>query len=176
MGSVGTWTFAKHRSCYIRICTESTSTFIVFPAAAYNASIFVSIANIVLALALGWYVLSCSVDNCFTVFLPLFASAAPLGNWALYRVGLHIFSYAGSPPIFPPFPIPPNAPPLIQFAVAVGFLSITALILSFIIANGCGDAFATAAASALPLLYAIGTYSFVATAHNLTQPPRRQIL
>ena len=93
---MGTWTFVEHRSCYIRLCTTESPPAFVFPAAAYNAAIFVSIANIVLALALGWYVLSCSVDNCFTVFLPLFASAAPLGNWALYRVGLHIFSYAGA--------------------------------------------------------------------------------
>ena len=61
----------------------------------------------------------------------------------------------------------PPATPLTQFAIAIGSLSIPALIIAFIIANGCGDEFVTAAASALPLLYAIGAYSFVATASNL---------
>ena len=64
----------------------------------------------------------------------------------------------------------PATTPLTQFAIAIGSVSITALILAFIIANGCGDRFATAAASALPLLYAIGAYSFVATASNLVPP------
>ena len=67
----------------------------VFPSSAFMAFIAVSIINIVLVVALGWYVLGCAADNCFTVFLPLFASAAPLGNWALYRVGLNVLSYVG---------------------------------------------------------------------------------
>jgi hypothetical protein len=137
-------------------------TTFTFPATAYRAFIAVAVANIVLALALGWHVLSCSIDNCFTIFLPLFASAAPLANWALYRVGLNILSYVG----FSGTGLPATAP-LTQFAIAIGSLSITALVLAFIIANGCGDRFATAAASTLPLLYAIGAYSFVATARNL---------
>ena len=71
------------------------TTAYVFPSSAFMAFIAVSIINIVLVVALGWYVLGCAADNCFTVFLPLFASAAPLGNWALYRVGLNVLSYVG---------------------------------------------------------------------------------
>ena len=48
-------------------------TIYTFPASAYQAFIAVAIVNIVLALALAWHVLSCSVDNCLTIFLPLFA-------------------------------------------------------------------------------------------------------
>ena len=137
----------------------------VFPSTAFMAFIAVSIINIVLVVALGWYVLGCVADNCFTVFLPLFASAAPLGNWALYRVGLNVLSYVGGGSS-PPFPTTPP-PPLIQFAYAIGFVSITALLLTFVIANGAGDAFVVAAASAPTLLYPIATYTYVATAHSL---------
>ena len=35
---------------------------------------------------------------------PLFASAAPLGNWALYRVGLNVLSYVGALLGLPPLP------------------------------------------------------------------------
>ena len=121
-----------------------------FPATAFWASIAVAIANIILALALGWHVLSCSVDNCFTIFLPLFALAAPLANWALYRVGLHVFSYIG--PTFRTTFLP-SGTPLIPFAIAIGSVSIPALIIAFIIANSCGDRFVTVAASGFPLLY-----------------------
>ena len=84
----------------------------VFPSSAFMAFIAVSIINIVLVVALGWYVLGCAADNCFTVFLPLLASAAPLGNWALYRVGLNVLSYVGNgsfgSPSFPTTPAPPS--------------------------------------------------------------------
>ena len=154
------WASVGHRCHHIPICSNCLLRLYFFPATAYWASIAVSIANIVLALALGWHVLSCSTDNCFTVFLPLFASAAPLGNWALYRVGVNVFSYVNPPP--------PATTPFTQFAIAIGSVSITALILTFIIANGYGDAFVTAAASAIPLLYAIATYARVATPSSLT--------
>ena len=148
---------------YSTSATFPPTTGYVFPSSAFMAFIAVSIINIVLVVALGWYVLGCAADNCFTVFLPLFASAAPLGNWALYRVGLNVLSYIGSP-LFPTTP----APPLTQFAFAIGFVSITALLLTFVIANGAGDAFVVAAASAPTLLYPIGTYTYVANASNLT--------
>ena len=154
---------------YSTSTTPPPPTGYVFPSSAFMAFIAVSIINIVLVVALGWYVLRCAADNCFTVFLPLFASAAPLGNWALYRVGLNVLSYVGGvfgvPPPFPTAPALP--PPLIQFAYAVGFVSITALLLTFVIANGAGDAFIVAAASASPLLYPIATYTYVATANSL---------
>ena len=136
----------------------------MFPSSAFMAFIAVSIINIVLVVALGWYVLGCAADNCFTVFLPLFASAAPLGNWALYQVGLNVVSYIGI--LFPSFP-PATIPFLTQFAYAIGFVSITALLLTFVIANGAGDAFIVPAASAITVLYAIGAYTFVASASNL---------
>ena len=135
---------------------------VVFPTSAYTAAISVSIANIVLAIALGWHILSCSVEGCFTVFLPLFASVAPLANWALYRVGLNVFSYVGLLSLL--------SVPLIQFVTAIGLLSIPALILTFFIADGRGDVFVTAVASAIPLLYAIARYALVATAGNLIPP------
>ena len=97
MGSLLPWTSPVDCHECIRICSNCSHsiTTYTFPATAYQASIGVAIANIVLTLALGWHVLSCSVDNCFTIFLPLFALAAPLANWALYRVGLNVLSYIG---------------------------------------------------------------------------------
>ena len=167
LGSMVPWTSFGYGCHHIRYSTSaSTPTGYVFPSSAFMAFIAVSIINIVLVVALGWYVLGCVADNCFTVFLPLFASAAPLGNWALYRVGLNVLSYVGEPPVLPPFPT--TAPPLTQFAYAIGFVSITALLLTFVIANGAGDAFVVAAASAPTLLYPIAIYTYVATATNLT--------
>ena len=147
--------------------TNPTPTGYVFPSTAFMAFIAVSIINIVLVVALGWYVLGCVADNCFTVFLPLFASAAPLGNWALYRVGLNVLSYDGGLNLFWD-----SSSPLIQFAYAIGFVSITALLLTFVIANGAGDAFVVAAASAPTLLYPIAIYTYIATASNLIVSPR----
>ena len=89
------WT-AMNTFEYAQIASNLSFSY-TFPATAYQAFIAVAVANIVLALVLGWYVLTCSVDNCFTIFLPLFASAAPLANWALYRVGLNVLSYVGFP-------------------------------------------------------------------------------
>ena len=96
LGSLVPWTSLVD-SCYHISILEDYPTYssYIFPSSAFGAFIAVSIVNIVLALALGWYVLSCVDENCFTVFLPLFASAAPLGNWALYRVGLNVLSYVG---------------------------------------------------------------------------------
>ena len=140
-----------HHIPVLRKCRSPSPHGYVFPSSAFMAFIAVSIINIVLVVALGWYVLGCAADNCFTVFLPLFASAAPLGNWALYRVGLNVLSYVENW-VPPPFPTAP-APPLTQFAYAIGFVSITALLLTFVIANGAGDTFVVAAASAPTLLY-----------------------
>ena len=137
----------------------------VFPSSAFMAFIAVSIINIVLVVALGLYVLGCVADNCFTIFLPLFASAAPLGNWALYRVGLNVLSYVDN--VLGGVILPATAP-LTQFAYAIGFVSITALVLTFVIANGAGDAYVSSVASAPTLLFAIATYTYVATASSLT--------
>ena len=62
----------------------------------------------------------------------------------------------------------PPTTPLTQFAVAIGSVSITALLLTFVIANGAGDVFVTAVASAILLLYAIATCTYVSTATGLT--------
>ena len=100
-GGWAAWSLGRLLDLAVITFQYSASTFplttgYVFPSSAFMAFIAVSIINIVLVVALGWYVLGCAADNCFTVFLPLFASAAPLGNWALYRVGLNVLSYVGT--------------------------------------------------------------------------------
>ena len=173
MGSMVPWTPLGSRRHHIPVLPNwwpflPIPSGYIFPSTAFGAFIIVSIINIVLVVALGWYVLGCTTDNCFTVFLPLFASAASLGNWALYRVGLNVLSYVMGNFSVGHFPFPPaTIPLLIQFAYAIGFVSITALLLTFVIANGAGDSAVTIVASASPLLYAIATCTYVATANNL---------